>query len=238
MVDVFTRYIEAVPLKDQKAASLVREFENGWIYRGHGVPKGILSDQAPNIDGAEMRTMCDKLGIAKRHSSPYHPQADGLAERCIGLVKQVARCLTLDRILEKDAWPELLTEVTFYCNSMENSSTGFSAQLLHTGRQPTSPIDAWITSCKSKAPNTHQQYIEGLQELKKDLQDRARENDQRCKSRTQIRRNTGTRKLDINPGDYVLGRNERCSDSLDPRYNGPFLVVDSRDLISRLIERG
>ena len=34
--------------------------------------------------------------------------------------------------------------------------------------------------------------------------------------------------MDINPGNYVLEINERCSDSLDPRYNGPFLVVDNR----------
>ena len=88
-----------------------------------------------------MRVMCDKLGIDKRHTSQYHPQADGLAERSIGLVKQVARCLTLDRNLEEDAWPRILTEVTFYCNNMENSSTKYSAQLLNTGRQPTSPID-------------------------------------------------------------------------------------------------
>ena len=29
IMDVFTRYIEAIPLKDQKACSIVKEFENG-----------------------------------------------------------------------------------------------------------------------------------------------------------------------------------------------------------------
>ena len=65
MVDVFTRYIEAVPLKDQKAQSLIRAFEDGWIYRGHGVPRALLTDQAHNVDGSEVRTLCDKLGIKK-----------------------------------------------------------------------------------------------------------------------------------------------------------------------------
>ena len=41
IVDVFTRYVEAVPLKDQKAVSLVREFENGWIYRSQGYRRGF-----------------------------------------------------------------------------------------------------------------------------------------------------------------------------------------------------
>ena len=96
--------------------------------------------------------MCEKFGIEKRHTSPYHPQADGLAERSIGHVKQVTRCLTIDRGLEKDAWSSILTEVTFYCNNIENSSTKF--HLLSTGRQPTSPIDAWIATHKHRPAET------------------------------------------------------------------------------------
>ena len=37
MVDLFSRYMEVYPLKDQEATSLVKAFEQGWIYRGHGV---------------------------------------------------------------------------------------------------------------------------------------------------------------------------------------------------------
>ena len=44
MVDLFTRYIELYPLADQEASSLVKAFEQGWIYRGHGVPVKILSN--------------------------------------------------------------------------------------------------------------------------------------------------------------------------------------------------
>ena len=34
-----------------------------------------------SVDGAEVRQMCDELGIEKRHSAPYHPEGDGEAER-------------------------------------------------------------------------------------------------------------------------------------------------------------
>ena len=100
-MDIFTRYIELCPLRDQSAPSVVREFERGWIFRGHGVPRGLLTNQAHNIDGVEVGRMVDRLGIEKRHSSPYHPQGDEMVERSIGLVKQLARCLTLDRNLPK-----------------------------------------------------------------------------------------------------------------------------------------
>ena len=139
IVDAFTRYIELIPLKDQYAASIVREFQRGWIYRGHGVPKGLLTDQAHNIDGAAVRALCEELSIEKRHSSPYHPQGDGLVERAIGQAKQVARCLTLDRNLPKESWPDILPEVAFYCNNAENSSTKFSPQQLMFGSNPYHP---------------------------------------------------------------------------------------------------
>ena len=228
MVDVFTRYIEAVPLKDQKAESLVREFENGWIYRGHGVPKGVLSDQAHNIDGGEVREMCRKFGIEKRHTSPYHPQADGLAERSIGIVKQVARCLTLDRNLSKGSWPSLLPEITFYCNNIENSSTKFSAQLLMTGRQPISPVDAMLATYGKGKTESYEQHLHSLTILKNELHDIARSNDETSKDKRQERTCVYRKQTQICPGDYVLERNEMRTDSLDLRYKGPFQVIDCR----------
>ena len=55
IVDAFTRFIELIPLEDQSAASIVREFQRGWIFRGHGVPKGLLTDQSP-----QYRRDCDQ----------------------------------------------------------------------------------------------------------------------------------------------------------------------------------
>ena len=237
IVDVFTRYIEAIPLKDQKAISLVKEFEAGWIYRGHGVPKALLSDQGPNVDGKEIREMCEKFGIEKRHTSPYHPQADGLAERSIGLVKQVARCLTLERELGKGAWPSLLPEVTFYCNNVENSSTKFAAQLLNTGRLPTSPIDAWIRTHEDSAVGTHQQYLDSLLERKKELLAMAAENDRLCKRNVRERSEKRVRRDRIKVGDFIFERNETRSDSLDPKFKGPFRVMGCRG-VNVKIDRG
>ena len=237
IVDVFTRYIEAIPLKDQKAISLVKEFEAGWIYRGHGVPKALLTDQGPNVDGKEIREMCEKFGIEKRHTSPYHPQADGLAERSIGLVKQVARCLTLERELGKGAWPSLLPEVTFYCNNVENSSTKFAAQLLNTGRLPTSPIDAWIRTHEDSAVGTHQQYLDSLLERKKELLAMAAENDRLCKRNVRERSEKRVRRDRIKVGDFIFERNETRSNSLDPKFKGPFRVMGCRG-VNVKIDRG
>ena len=216
IMDVFTRYIELCPLQDQLASSLVCEFERCWIFREHGVPRGLLTDQAHNIDGVEVR-ICERLGIEKRHFSPYHPQGDGLVERSIGLVKQVARCLTLDRQLPKESWPDILPEVAFYCNNTDNASTRFSAQLLMTGRQPLSPIDAAIAKEWGNEPG-YKEHLEKLKEKAAKLRTLASENDQQSRTTRNSLKNKGAKLPQFAKSDLVLVQNERGKDSLDPKF--------------------
>ena len=95
-------------MKDQRAATIVKAFEEAWVYKGHGVPKVVLSDQGPNVDGETFRRFCHALGVNKRRTTPYRPQSDGMSERNIGMVKQVIRCLQQDRQLDRGSWSSLL----------------------------------------------------------------------------------------------------------------------------------
>ena len=71
MVDLFTRYIEIQPLHDQEASTILAAFQQGWVYRGHGMPSIVLTDRGANLDGKTFRGFCTKAGISKRaHSVP------------------------------------------------------------------------------------------------------------------------------------------------------------------------
>ena len=48
--DVFSIYVEAVPIKDQHAPTVCQAFRESWIFE-HGSPYLILSDQGSNVDG-------------------------------------------------------------------------------------------------------------------------------------------------------------------------------------------
>ena len=128
--------------------TVIGAFEESWIFRGHEVPDVVFSDQGPSVDGLEFRKFCKSLGIEKRHTTPYHPQADGMAERNIGTVKQVISCMLFDRKLPKGTWPALMTEVSFYMNTMENATTQMAPHMLTYGRVPRSPTDAWCRNPK------------------------------------------------------------------------------------------
>ena len=81
ITDLFAKFIEAVPMKNQEASSVVRALEQGWFLR-HGYPLALLSDQGRNVDGALVNGLCERLGIEKLRSSPYHPQGRPSRKKC------------------------------------------------------------------------------------------------------------------------------------------------------------
>ena len=225
MVDLFTRYIELYPLTDQEARSLVKAFEQGWIYRGHGVPVKILSDQGSSIDGEKFREFCHSLGVEKKRTTPYHPETDGMAERNIGMVKQVIRCLQLDRSLPKGSWPSLLTEVSFHCNGMENTTSRTSPHMLTHGHQPKSPMDAWCETLREGEANSHQEYLSSLKLKQETLQKIAQENINRNLDTMRRSRNKGRTSSRIQVGDRVMLKRNNLQDSLAARFDGPYSVL-------------
>ena len=228
IVDLFTRMIELVPLHDQTVDSIIVAFQQGWIYRGHGVPELVVTDQGAQLDGEQFREFCKSLKIEKRHTTPYHPQCDGMAERNIGFVKQVLSCLMLDRNLPKGSWPALLTEAGFYCNGMENASSKVSPLMLTYGRQPRSPIDTWCKSLDATSRNSHGEFLRELRIKQAQLNEIARENIERSLGRARERINEKRVTSKIQKRGQVMLRNETRQDSLDPRYNGPFEVLDRK----------
>ena len=87
--DLFSKYIEIVPIKSQIAQSIVEAVIDNWIFR-YGCPVFMLSDQASNVDGELLQEVCALLNIKKRRSSAYHSRGNGFAERNILKMREVS----------------------------------------------------------------------------------------------------------------------------------------------------
>ena len=151
-----------------------------------------------------------------------------MAERNVGLVKQVIRCLQLDRQLAKGSWPGLLTEISFHINSMENATTRISPHSLHLGREPRSPLDAWCTHMQEGERNSHGEYLEALRRKRSELLSIAQENVSKNLGKARARYNEDKRESDIVVGDQVMLKSGQLKDSLSPRYTGPYRVLQRR----------
>ena len=229
IVDLFSRYVELVPLKDQTADSVCSAVRSEWIHR-HGPPQRIITDQGRNVDGQLMSQLCDSFGIEKRRSSPYHPEGDGLAERTIQTVKQILRCKLQDRQLETEQWPLILSEVRSNYNSLPNNSTKFEPNELMYGVRFRSPAgvslgDPADTAEQTVGPLVHS---EETQFRLSQLHQRAAQNSSEARASSKLYYDRDKRESDIQPGDYVYLRRAVRNSSLDPLYDGPFLVIVRR----------
>ena len=136
LMDHFTKYVNLYAMPDQKATTVARcIFEN--FVRQHGVPVRLHTDQGKQFDSDLMHNLCQKLGIEKSRTTPYHPQADGLIERFNRTLKE-----RLGRYIASNdrEWEDFLPQVEFAYNSSRHSSTGFTPYFLLHGREARTPL--------------------------------------------------------------------------------------------------
>ena len=220
IVDLFSKFVELTAMREQTAESVRRAIETGWLYR-YGVPDVLLTDQGRNVDWEEVRSMCAKFGIEKRHSSAYHPQGDGQVERTVENAKQTLRCVLAAREVDKTIWPHILQEVAYGLNSLKSSSTKFMPQELMFGSRIRSPIDQIVgvggsVSRGNPRIEEHKEWI------------RAAENMERARAQTkrQYDKSSLGGATTIGVGQTALLRNFNRADGLDPMFTGQYTVVD------------
>ena len=93
VIDRFTRWPAAIPLKDTTTESVIDAITHGWI-SSFGVPKAITTDRGSQFTSAVWKQLCDTWGIEAHLTTSYHPEANGLVERFHRRLKEsiMAQC--------------------------------------------------------------------------------------------------------------------------------------------------
>ena len=74
MVDKFTKWIEAKPVKTAKSGPVI-DFISGVVHH-YGVHHSIITDNGSNFTADKVKTWCGNMGIKLDYASIYHPQTN------------------------------------------------------------------------------------------------------------------------------------------------------------------
>ena len=80
IVDRFTRWPAAVPLRDITTESVINAFAHGWI-GNYGIPQTVTTDRGSQFTSEIWTQLLSTWGINRKMTTAYHPEANGLVER-------------------------------------------------------------------------------------------------------------------------------------------------------------
>ena len=135
-VDCFSKCVEIGLVKSHAAIDVWHWFYINVICR-YGVPFVVRSDQGTEYKG-DFSSNCRNWGIQIRRASTRYPQANGQAERFVGLIKAalIKFCAALESTTD---WQQYLGEVLMGLRYCVTRSHGITPYRVIFGKEPSLP---------------------------------------------------------------------------------------------------
>eukprot|EP00731_Ephydatia_muelleri_P031113 Em0022g627a len=149
--DYFTKWVEAIPTPDKTATTVANCLFK--IFMRMGLPRVMLSDNGSEFCNKLNDKLAEILGVKRRLTTPYHPQANGLDER----YNQTLQNMLAKFVSTKQTvWSSYLDTCTFAYNTSRHESSTYTPFQLMFGRQAILPVD--IDLQKESGDELHHKY--------------------------------------------------------------------------------
>jgi len=136
IIERYSGWSALVPTKDATANTAARALYSQWICK-FGCPQIVVSDNGPHFTGEDFLKAADIVGYRVKHTTTYHPQANGIAERRFREMGKAIRIYSQTL----DSWESILPEATLSFHNTINKSVGYSPAQLFLGQQLRLPYD-------------------------------------------------------------------------------------------------
>jgi len=188
VVDSLTKWVEAVPLQDERAETVAQALVEHIVCR-LGFPAQLHSDQGRQFEAEIFQHMCELLGINKTRTTPYRPESDGQTERAN---RSIIDLLAKSAINAPEDWDLRVPFVLAAYRSTPHSTTGETPNRLMLGREVVTPLQLmtppvpdqrerhpWVETLKDNFEKAHadvQEHIGCAQRAQKQQYDKKTRN--------------------------------------------------------------
>ena len=216
IIDHASGYVDCYPLPDKSATSVYDALSTDYIPR-YGPPRVMLSDNGLEFKNNLVEGYLHGLGTEVRHTTPYHPQANGKIERFHRSLKSMLRKLVNARACE---WEDHLGSALLAHRTTTSDVTGYSPFYLMFGRHPPQPLAGLLTRVGGL---TKERLAERIDAHSRALKE-AVTNQEIARQYNVARLEKAANADNIEPGDRVFVRVMEPG-PLDPRWDAGFTVT-------------
>ncbi|KMQ86314.1 integrase core domain protein [Lasius niger] len=232
IVDCFTKWVEAFPLKNIKARTVAKVFVSQIISK-HGVPLEVHTDQGKNFESKLFAELMDLLGIRKTRTTALHPQSDGQIERQHQtIINYLAKYISEN---QKD-WDRWVPMFLLAYRSAKHEITGMTPAELYFARDLRLPLDLLVRSPPKNESQSVGGFVRNLKEKLERIHSDVRERMNVKSSRVKSWYDRKARRTLFQEGEKVWFYNPRRikgrAPKLQSNWEGPFLIVRKlRDVV-------
>lgn len=208
IVDRFSRWPEAYPLKEMSAQTVAKAFVCNYVAR-FGVPSTLTTDRGRQFESNLFTELTKLLGIHRIHTTSYHPQGNGMVERFHRQLKAslVARCNTVH-------WSEELPFVLLGIRASIREELGTSPAEIVYGQPIKLPGEIVINRSNEVVDPTN--LIDRLKTYMQNIKPTDTKVPEKMKEYVP---------KDLCNCTHVFVRVDKVKPPLTPAYDGPYSVV-------------
>ncbi|BHF84036.1 hypothetical protein SprV_0902718600 [Sparganum proliferum] len=207
-VDRYTRWVEAIPLLNVQAETIVKAFVSRWVAM-FGAPSTVTTDRGAQFESALFQTLLNFLGCTRILTTAYHPAANGMVERFHRQLKTALRAAE-----DPGDWSDNLPLALLGIRAALKSDLGCSAAVLVFGTTLRLPGEM-ITATSRGADETPDNLVHRLRQFMRSLSP--------VPPRTPMTESYVEK--DLGKCTHVFVRCDRVRQPLESPYEGLFRVL-------------
>ena len=238
-VDHFSKWAEAIPLRNHTASTVARALTTHVISR-FGCPKQLLSDWGSEFESELFTELIKWLEIDKLRTTAYQPSTKGVVERFHRTLNSM-----LGKVVDESQrdWDDRLPAVLAAYRASPHESTGFSPNRLFWGREVRMPLDVMLDLPEGERDLYHpvDEFVCQTQEQMAKAYALAREHLRVAAERRKASYDVRVRDVEFSVGHWVWYWYPRSYPSKSPKwqrnYIGPYLVIRKIEPVNVVLQR-